>query len=184
MVGLIEISNDGEFLVATLMTKKSNFRLSLALIGFALLPFLFAPIAFTQVFSPEVKKVAEDFVCQCSCNHQLNACGMVNCESGVPLQQEIAAYLKEGKARQQIREIFISKYSNLILSAPTTHGFDLTAWTMPFVMLFLGFVLVYFLIRVWAHRKPALAGEGHGVAPPVPEPYQQQIEKELKDFDS
>lgn len=166
------------------MAKKSNFRLPLALIGFAFFSLFFSLVAFAQVFSPEVKKVAEDFMCQCGCRHQLNACGMVNCESGVPLQQEIAGYLKEGKTRPQIRDVFASKYGKEILSAPTAHGFDLTAWTLPFVMLFLGFVLVYFLIRVWAHRKPAVAGEGQGVAPPVPETYQQQIEKELKDFDS
>jgi cytochrome c-type biogenesis protein CcmH/NrfF len=151
---------------------------------FVLLMMGIFPVVHAQVFPPEVKRVADDFVCQCGCNHQLSACGMVNCGSAVPLQEEIQGYLKQGKSHQQIRDIFISKYSNLILSAPTTHGFDLTAWTMPFVMLFLGFVLVYFLIRVWARRKPALAVGGHGAAPPIPDTYQQQIEKELKDFDS
>jgi cytochrome c-type biogenesis protein CcmH len=177
-------NKDGEVEFATSMTKKSNFLLTLAWLGIAFLPILFAQNAVAQVFSPEVKKVAEDFICQCSCKHQLNACGMVNCESGVPLQQEIAGYLKEGKTRQQIRDIFVSKYGKEVLSAPTTQGFDLTAWTMPFVMLLLGFVLVYFLIKVWARRKPALAVLGPGVDPTIPDTYQQQIEKELKDLDS
>ena len=139
---------------------------------------------FAQVFPPEVKRVAEDFVCQCGCNHQLSACGMVNCGSAVPLQEEIQGYLKQGKSHPEIREIFVAKYSKLILSTPTTRGFDLTAWTMPFVMLLLGLMLVYSLIRVWARRKPTLALEGPGGAPLVPDNYQQQIEKELKDYDS
>jgi len=186
MLGLNHTSKnrDGEVVFATLMTKKSNFLLPLALFGFVFLPILFAQNVIAQVFSPEVKKVAEDFVCQCGCNHQLSACGMVNCGSAVPLQEEIQGYLKQGKSGQEIRDIFISKYSKLILSAPTTHGFDLTAWTMPFVMLLLGFVLVYFLIKVWARRKPALAVQGPGAVPSIPDTYQQQIEKELKDLDS
>ena len=139
---------------------------------------------FAQVFSSEVKSVAEDFVCQCGCNHQLSACGMANCGSAVPLQEEIQGYLKQGKSHPEIREIFIAKYSKLILSAPTTHGFDLTAWTMPFVVLLLGLVLVYFLIKTWARRKPALAVAGPGATPSIPDTYQQKIEKELKDFDS
>jgi cytochrome c-type biogenesis protein CcmH/NrfF len=175
---------DAELLVASVMTSKWWSRLSFALIGFALLCFFFAQGAFAQVFSSEVKKVAEDFICQCGCNHQLSACGMVNCGSAVPLQNEIQGYLEQGKSRQEIRDIFISKYSKLILSAPTTRGFDLTAWTMPFVVLFLGLVLVYSLIRVWARRKPALAAQGPGAVPPIPDTYQQQIEKELKDLDS
>jgi hypothetical protein len=81
------------------------------------------PLVHAQVFPPEVKRVADDFVCQCGCNHQLSACGMVNCGSAVPLQEEIQGYLRQGKSHQEIRDTFISKYSNLILSAPTTHGF-------------------------------------------------------------
>ena len=142
------------------------------------------PLVHAQVFPPEVKRIAADFVCQCGCNHQLSVCGMVNCGSAVPLQEEIQGYLKQGKTHQEIREIFISKYSKLILSAPTTHGFDLTAWTMPFIVLLLGLVLVYFLIRAWARRKPALMMQGPGATPSIPDTYQQKIEKELKDFDS
>jgi hypothetical protein len=28
-----------------------------------------------QIFSTEVKRVSENFICQCSCNHQLSGCG-------------------------------------------------------------------------------------------------------------
>ncbi|MFN8006634.1 MAG: cytochrome c-type biogenesis protein CcmH [Terriglobia bacterium] len=141
------------------------------------------PQGFAQAFPPEVKKVAEEFVCQCGCNHQLSACGMVNCGSAVPLQEEIQGYLKAGKSRQEIRETFVAKYSRLILSTPTTRGFDLTAWTMPFVMLFLGLIVVYLLIRAWSRRKPALVVEGPGAAPPMPDSYREKMEKELKDYD-
>src|SRR5512141_1199247 len=134
MVALVDSAKkkDSEIVVATVMARKSNSCQLPVLIVFALLSFFFVQSAFAQVFSPEVKKVAEDFVCQCGCNHQPYACGMVNCGSAIPLQKEIQGYLEQAKSRQEIRDIFVSKYSKLILSAPTTQGFDLTAWTMPF----------------------------------------------------
>ncbi|HEX2522400.1 MAG TPA: hypothetical protein VHP35_09750, partial [Terriglobia bacterium] len=47
---------------------------------------LHLPALLAQIFPPEVKKASEAFVCQCNCNHQLSACGMVNCGSATPLR--------------------------------------------------------------------------------------------------
>ena len=135
-----------------------------------------------QVFPPEVKKASEAFVCQCNCNHQLSACGMVNCGSATPLRQEIAGHLKEGKTQQQIVDAFVAKYGKVILSAPTTQGLDLAAWMIPFVVLLLGLILVYVLIKAWVQRRPVLAQAG-GKAVSIPESYRESMERELKDFE-
>jgi cytochrome c-type biogenesis protein CcmH len=136
-----------------------------------------------QVVSPEVRKVSERFVCQCGCNEQLSVCAMLNCGSATPLRAEIAELLKQGKTEKEIVDIFVAKYGKVILAAPTTQGFDLTAWTLPFVMLFLGLVLIYFLIKAWAKRRalPLLESSTHSE---IPEDYQLRIERELKDLDS
>ena len=136
-----------------------------------------------QIVSPEVMKVSERFVCQCGCSEQLSVCAMLNCGSATPLRAEIAELLKQGKTEKEITEIFVAKYGKVILAAPTTQGFDLTAWTLPFVMLVLGLVLIYYLIRLWAKpRVASVAGAGNSAG--VPQDYQQRIESELKDLDS
>jgi cytochrome c-type biogenesis protein CcmH len=140
-------------------------------------------VAPAQVVGPEVRKVSERFVCQCGCNEQLSVCAMLNCGSATPLRAEIAELLKQGKTEKEIVDIFVSKYGKVILAAPTTQGFDLTAWTLPFVMLFLGLVLVYFLIKAWAKRR-ALPLLESNTRTEIPEDYQVRIERELKDLDS
>jgi cytochrome c-type biogenesis protein CcmH len=135
-----------------------------------------------QIVAPEVRKVSEAFVCQCNCNHQLSACGMLNCPSASPLREEIANQLKQGLNKQQIVNAFAAKYGKVILSAPTTRGFDLAAWTLPFIMLLLGFIIVFMFIRTWLQPKRAEpAGATLGV--PIPDAYQKQIERELKNLD-
>lgn len=136
-----------------------------------------------QIVSPEVMKVSERFVCQCGCSEQLSVCAMLNCGSATPLRAEIAELLKQGKTEKEITDIFVAKYGKVILAAPTTQGFDLTAWTLPFVMLVLGLILIYYLIRLWARPRTAPAVEG-GSSAGVPQDYQQRIESELKDLDS
>ena len=135
-----------------------------------------------QIVSPEVMKVSERFVCQCGCSEQLSVCAMLNCGSATPLRAEIAELLKQGKTEKEITSIFVAKYGKVILAAPTTQGFDLTAWTLPFVLFVLGLALIYYLIRLWA-RPRALPAVGSGSAPEVPLDYQQRIERELKDLD-
>ncbi|MDE2965048.1 MAG: cytochrome c-type biogenesis protein CcmH, partial [Acidobacteriota bacterium] len=96
---------------------------------------LFSSPAAAQIFSPEVKKVSENFVCQCSCNHQLSGCGMLHCGSANPLRSEIDQKLQAGMTEEQIVDDFVAKYGGVILSAPTGEGFDLVAWTLPVVAL-------------------------------------------------
>lgn len=135
---------------------------------------------FAQVFPPEVKTASEAFVCQCSCNHQLSACGMLNCGSATPLRTEIQEYLKQGKSQKEIVDAFVAKYGKVILAAPTTQGFDLAAWLTPFAALSFGLVVVYFVIRAWTRRKPALAGNPSTSM--IPDTYRDKMEKELKDL--
>jgi len=133
-----------------------------------------------QVFPPEVKDVSEAFVCQCGCNHQLSACGMVNCGSAIPLRTEIQDLLKQGKTKSDIVKAFVAKYGKVVLAAPTAQGLDLAAWLTPFAALSFGLLLVYYLIRAWTQRKPRLAVNAS--APAIPDAYRDQIDKELKDL--
>lgn len=134
-----------------------------------------------QIVSPEVRKVSERFVCQCGCNHQLSACAMLNCGSATPLRAEIAALLREGKTEEQIAALFAAKYGKRILSAPTTKGFDLAAWILPFLMLLAGLFFVAIIIHYWLRRR-AVVAVAAGSPSPVPDEYRERLEKELKDL--
>jgi len=158
-----------------------GFRLNIGLtIILAAASFVSASSQFAQVFPPEVKKASEAFVCQCGCNHQLSACGMLNCGSATPLRTEIQEHLKQGKSQKEIVEAFVAKYSKVILAAPTTQGFDLAAWLAPFAALSFGLIVVYFVIKAWIQPKPAVAGNASTHV--IPDAYRDKMEKELKDL--
>ena len=85
--------------------------------------------------------------------------------------------LDEGKTDDEIRTAFVAKYGPSVLIVPTAHGFNLTAWIMPFVALLGGGLMVIYLLRTWrARTTPAPLG-------PVDDArYRQQLEEELKKF--
>ncbi len=147
-----------------------------------LLGILLPSPASAQIFSPEVKKVSENFVCQCSCNHQLSGCGMLHCGSANPLRSEIDQKLQAGMTEEQVVDDFVAKYGGVILSAPSGEGFDLVAWTLPVVALLAGMMVLYRVVRVWTRRQP-LPASTPADPEAIPEEYRNRMEKELKDFD-
>lgn len=149
---------------------------------FLLLGILLPSPVSAQIFSVEVKKVSENFVCQCSCNHQLSGCGMLHCGSANPLRSEIDQKLQAGLTEGQIVDDFVGKYGKVILAAPTGEGFDLVAWTLPVVAFLAGLMVLYRVFRVWTRRQP-LPASTPADPEAIPKEYRNRMEKELKDFD-
>jgi cytochrome c-type biogenesis protein CcmH len=105
----------------------------------------------------------------------------VQCPSGIPLKAEIAEQLAAGKNRVEVLTYFSTKYGEKILSAPTTTGFNLVAWVMPFaVMLLAGALIVMFTRRLRRVTAPS--------PPPVraaaDEARRAQLQAELDRFDA
>ncbi len=139
----------------------------------------------SQVMTTEVAKIADRFACQCgSCSNQVSTCPMLECGSAVPLRQEIASLIQQGMTEQQIVSAMVTKHGKVILAAPPASGFDLTVWTLPFVMLAAGLLIVYVTIKAWLRRRPVLAVGNVGSDFSVPEDYRKKMERELKEFDS
>jgi len=95
----------------------------------------------------------EGLTCQCGCGLTVHACNHLQCPSGIPLKQEIASQLALGKTREEI------------LSAPTTTGFNIVAWVMPFAVVLIATMIIVVLTRRWRHRPqpaeqtPPVAGD-------------------------
>ena len=71
--------------------------------------------------------------------------------------QEMRAIIRDqvaaGKSPQEIKDYFVSKYGEWVLLAPTTKGFSLFAWVVPFVVLIAGLALGLIFLRSWTKRK-------------------------------
>lgn len=126
--------------------------------------------------SREYKIACDRLVCQCGCNEQLSVCAMQNCGSATPMRAEIRDRLHKGDTVDQIVDSFVVRYGKKVLSAPTTKGFDLSAWIMPFVILCLGLVVVVWIAARMA--RPAAAADEQ----PLPS-VDPRVEEELRKFE-
>ena len=99
--------------------------------------------------APGRQEIAEALTCQCGCGLTVANCNHPNCSFSVPMREHIDTMLSHGMGRTEIIGYFRKQYGEKILSAPTTQGFNLLAWTMPFVALIVGGGLVVLMMGRW-----------------------------------
>src|SRR5579862_2079664 len=108
--------------------------------------------------STRFNELGHQLMCICSCGQILLECNHVGCPDSDGMRNELMAAVSRGDSDSLVEQSFVQKYGPTVLAAPTTTGFDRTAWIMPFVALALGFGIVVFVIRSWKNRPtPALA---------------------------
>ena len=103
-------------------------------------------------------ELGHQLMCICGCNQILLECNHVGCPDSDGMRNELMSDVTRGDSDSLVEQAFVQKYGPTVLAAPTTTGFDRTAWIMPFAALILGFGLVIFVVRAWKNRPtPALA---------------------------
>ncbi len=159
------------------ITMKLRTGALIVLLCFAALP-LWADVP--EAISKQYKEACDRLVCQCGCYEQLSVCAMQNCGSATPMRAEIRERLLKGESVDQIVDSFVTRMGRQVLSAPTTKGFDLTAWIAPFFMLCLGLMVVGWvvvrLVRPAAVPEQAQSAQAESVMDP-------RVEQELREFE-
>jgi cytochrome c-type biogenesis protein CcmH len=128
-------------------------------------------------------QVYEGLTCQCGCGLTVANCNMPTCSFAVPLRREIDRMIAEGKTRAQIIAFYRRQYGEKVLSAPTTEGFNLLAWTMPFIALALGGGAMVLAVGRWRSNPPPGPSDSKpGAAPASFDPeLRRKLEKELEE---
>jgi len=119
-----------------------------------------AVFAFSGAADPAArfKDIGHRMMCICSCAQILLECNHVGCPDSDMMRAELMAAVSRGDSDSLVEQAFVQKYGPTVLAAPPNTGFNRTVWLMPFFLLFTGFALVAWLVRIWKDRPtPALA---------------------------
>ena len=126
-----------------------------------------------------VQEVSEGLTCQCGCGLTVANCNHPQCEFSVPVRDQIESMLAKGMGHPEIIAYFRHKYGEKILSAPTTEGFNLLAWVMPFVAVVAGCGIIFFAVGRW--RMGASASAPVPNEPAYDPELRRRLERDLKE---
>lgn len=101
--------------------------------------------------------------CQCGCNLDVYTCRTTDfaCSVSPAMHSDVRGLVAGGHSAQEILTAFQAVYGEKVLMAPLKSGFNLLGYTVPFLALGGGAVIVAALIRRWKSPTPAV-----GIAPP------------------
>lgn len=133
--------------------------------------------------APTQYQLETDLTCQCGCGLTVHSCNHLNCGSGIPLKQEISEQIAGGKNRTEILSYFEQKYGEKILSSPTTRGFNIAAWTVPFVAIAIGGLILAIVLTRWRRDTTERGGPTLAGPRPVDSNLRERLDDELRDFD-
>jgi cytochrome c-type biogenesis protein CcmH len=111
-------------------------------------------------------------MCRCGCNQILLECNHVGCSYSTGMRDELMGALTRGASSggstpdsdELVLQSFVQKYGATVLAAPTTTGFNVVAWIVPFVVLIAGLLLVTFIVRKWKFRLQPVGAQNLSVA--------------------
>jgi cytochrome c-type biogenesis protein CcmH len=125
---------------------------------------------------PTLAGISQSLTCQCGCGLTVANCNHPTCSFSVPVREQIESMIGRGESGAQIVAFYRHKYGEKVLSAPTTEGFNVMAWVMPFLVVVLGGAVIVYAANRW-HSLPAADGESAGS---TPQPAGTQFDAELK----
>ena len=120
--------------------------------------------------TPTVNDVAAQLYCPLCQGLTVDVCELQVCDD---MRQTISQKLAAGESPEQIQSYFVEQYGQKVVAKPSTEGFHLTAWVMPFLFLLAALAAVV----AWLRSRSA---------PPVRQPvraaspYDERLERELQ----
>ena len=128
-----------------------------------------------------MREVAKGLACLCGdCPRRpLDECA---CGWADRKRSRIAEALEAGQDKETIVAGFVAEFGQEAYVTPPAEGFNLTAWIMPIVVLLLGAIAVYVVLRNWSRKRVAPAASQVPDTKPD-DPYRLRLEQELRERD-
>jgi cytochrome c-type biogenesis protein CcmH len=110
--------------------------------------------------SARFDQLGHKMMCTCGCAQVLLECNHVGCTQSEQMRGELQSAIASGNNDSLILQSFVQRYGATVLAAPSTSGFDLVAWIMPFAVSLLALIGTVYLVRNWAKQTRLAVAAG------------------------
>jgi cytochrome c-type biogenesis protein CcmH len=123
--------------------------------------------------------VASKLSCYCgTCPHlSVSVC---TCSKADEIKAEIKQKIAQGMTEQQIVNAFVAEYGQTVLSTPPKSGFNLAAWTIPFLAFLLGGIVLFTFLKRQQNPPDDQPPGPSTKSDPSDDAYRQRLNEELE----
>jgi len=106
--------------------------------------------------SARFNDLGNKMMCTCGCGQVLLQCNHYGCPALTRESAELRADLGKGMTDNAILIAFENEYGPTVLAAPMLTRFNMLAWIVPPLLLGLGILGTFLLVRRWRQRAAAM----------------------------
>lgn len=110
------------------------------------------------------QKAGDKLQCMCSCNQMLLKCNHVGCPVSPVMIRDLKTAIQTKSNDEEVLDWFRQNYGVTAVILPSTHGFELSAWVVPPLILAGAIGVMVLVIFAWKKREPVQAAAGTKVA--------------------
>jgi len=110
------------------------------------------------------EKAGGKLQCMCGCNQMLLKCNHVGCQVSAPMIRELRTAVQTKSNDEEVLDWFRQNYGVTSVILPSTHGFELSAWLVPPLILVGAIGVMVLVIFAWRKNEAAQAAAGTKVA--------------------
>ena len=96
--------------------------------------------------------------CTCGCNLDVYTCRTTDftCQTSPAMHRQVVALVKQDKSAQDILDVFIAEYGEMVLMAPRKEGFNIVGYVLPgMAITAVGGIMAWVMLRKAAVRSAA-----------------------------
>lgn len=123
----------------------------------------------------------------CKCDDE---CGKVlincTCDTAKETKKDFRKKLESGLTVEQVIQVYVDKYGETALSAPTKSGFNLTAWLTPFAAILGGGLGIRKIVQAWLRKNRSPLSPVHKKGDNTPAStgrFSRQLQDELEQIE-
>ncbi|HTP20843.1 MAG TPA: cytochrome c-type biogenesis protein CcmH [Solirubrobacteraceae bacterium] len=127
---------------------------------------------------PSLTDIENDLMCT-ECHEPLPVAQSLEADSE---RAYIRMLIAQGETKPQILKSMVAQYGAAVLAKPPAHGFNLTVYIIPLVILAIGAAILAFTLPRWRRRTRASARARAPAAPAFDPADEQRLDQELSQF--
>jgi cytochrome c-type biogenesis protein CcmH len=108
---------------------------------------------------------------------------LASCQVKQEYYQDVGEmFFDKGMSKDEILDYYKNELGEHAINAPSGKGFNLVLWVLPFLLIFIMFIIIYYVVKRWKRNRLVVPVEEPVYSTELDDVYESMIDAERKKY--